>query len=338
VRHRPSVQRAVRIVGAFVLVLAVMLAALPVSIGEAQVSGTTYVSPHYGYTVAWQLPWYVTESETDANGFDVLGLADSQSFVYFSGGRTDGGPAEVIARYADQLASDPDSTGFAPVDDPQCAAGGNGSTIVASCYRFDILDETGAARSIGVLLKVWDLGDGIDLLLEAYTEEALLSSFLPHWHGFEVFAPGMAAPTPSANTCTTEEIHGVSYCMDPALTGRDRGDIIEGVRLGQDTIARYFGDPDLGSIQITGLQGVAPFGDGLLATTRDRSIAVYAGSIVWNGVAPVERIETLVHEFFHIYQNVMTEENDSRVPLWFTEGTAEAVGFLAASNWGDRSG
>ena len=58
---------------------------------------------------------------------------------------------------------------------------------------------------------------------------------------------------------------------------------------------------------------------------------MYAGSEVWNGVAPVERVETLVHEFFHIYQNVMTEENDSAVPLWFTEGTAEAAGFLAAS-------
>jgi len=122
--------------------------------------------------------------------------------------------------------------------------------------------------------------------------------------------------------------------MDPALAERDRGDIIEGVRLGQDTIAAYFGDPDLGNIQITGLQGVSPYGDGLLATTRDRSIAVYAGSVVWNGVAPVERIETLVHEFFHIYQNVMTEENDSAVPLWFTEGTAEAVGFLAAAQIG----
>lgn len=317
-----------------VVLTALLLASVPVATGSAQVSGTTYVSPHYGYTVTWELPWYVTESDTDANGFDVLGLADSQSFVYFSGGETIGNPAEVISQYADQLAGDSGNSGFAPVDDPQCAAGGNGDSVVASCYRFDITGADGALRSFGLLLKAWDLGNGLDLLLEAYTDEALLSSFIPHWHEFGVFGPGEAAPTPSANSCQTEVIHDIAYCMDPALSERDRGDIIEGVRLGQDTIAAYFGDPDLGSIQITGLQGVSPFGDGLLATTRDRSIAVYAGSVVWNGVAPVDRIETLVHEFFHIYQNVMTKENDSPVPLWFTEGTAEAVGFLAAAQIG----
>jgi hypothetical protein len=326
-------ERAVRVACAL-MVVAAMLASVPVSSGAAQVSGTSYTSPNYGYSVTWELPWYVTENETDDNGFDVLGLADSQSFVYFSGGETDGDPAEVIERYAEQLASDPTSSGFAPVDDPQCAAGGNGSSIVASCYRFEITGEDGAARSFGLLLKAWDLGNGIDVLLEAYTDEALLASFVPHWHEFGVFPPGQAAPTPAANTCQTEVIHNVSYCMDPALTERDRGDIVEGVRLGQDTIEAYFGNPDLGNIQITGLQGVSPYGDGLLATTRERSIAVYAGSVVWNGVAPVERIETLVHEFFHIYQNVMTGENDSAVPLWFTEGSAEAVGYLAAAQIG----
>ena len=323
-----------RIVCAVMMLAVAVVVSLPVSSNAAQVSGTSYTSPHYNYTVTWELPWYVTENETDESGFDVLGLADSQSFVYFSGGQTSGGPAEVISQYAEQLASDPTSSGFAPVDDLQCTASGDGVSTAAQCYRFDLVGADGSLQPFGLMLKAWDLGNGVDLLFEAYTEEALLSSFIPHWNAFGVYAPGQIAPTPSANTCQTEMIHGVSYCMDPALTERDRGDIIEGVRLGQDAIAAYFGNPDMGTIQITGLRGVSPFGDGLLATTRDRSIAVYAGSEVWNGVAPVERVQTLVHEFFHIYQNVMTEENDSAVPLWFTEGTAEAAGFLAASQIG----
>ena len=73
------------------VIVASILASVPVATGAAQVSGTTYTSPNYGFTVTWQLPWYVTENETDANDFDVLGLADSQSFVYFSGGETAGG-------------------------------------------------------------------------------------------------------------------------------------------------------------------------------------------------------------------------------------------------------
>ncbi|MEZ4504311.1 MAG: hypothetical protein R2848_00320 [Thermomicrobiales bacterium] len=323
-----------RALSALVVLAALVLASVPVGGVAAQVSGTTYSSPNYGYTVTWQLPWYVTESDTDDNGFDVLGLADSQSFVYFSGGETSGGPAEVIEQYAGQLASDPGSSGFAPVDDPQCAASGDGVSIVAACYRFDLVTESGGRRSLGLMLKAWDLGNGLDLLLEAYTDEALLSSFVPHWNGFGVYPPGQTAPAPSANTCQTEVIHGISYCLDPALSARDRSDIIEGVRMGQDAIAAYFGNPDLGSVQITGLQGVSPFGDGLLGTTRDRSIAIYAGSVVWNNVTPVDRIETLVHEFFHIYQNVMTEENDSPIPLWFTEGSAEAVGFMTVAQVG----
>ncbi|TXG85291.1 MAG: hypothetical protein E6R14_04530 [Thermomicrobiales bacterium] len=323
-----------RALSALVVLAALLLASVPAGGASAQVSGTTYISPNYGYTITWRLPWYVTESDTDANGFDVLGLADSQSFVYFSGGETSGGPAEVIEQYADQLASDPSSSGFAPVNDPQCAASGDGVSSVAACYRFDLVSDGGISQSFGVMLKTWELGNGLDLLLEAYTDEALLSSFIPHWNEFGVYPPGLTVPTPSANTCQTEVIHGISYCLDPALSARDRSDIIEGVRMGQDAIAAYFGNPDLGSVQITGLQGVSPFGDGLLGTTRDRSIAIYAGSVVWSNVTPVERIETLVHEFFHIYQNVMTEENESPVPLWFTEGSAEAVGFMTVAQLG----
>lgn len=327
-------QSAVCVAFAATLLVTALSAGYPVSIASAEVSGTTFVSSNYGYTITWQLPWYVTEDDTDDDGFDVLGLADSQSFVYFSGNETGGDPARVIANYADEIANGAGNSGFAPVDDPQCAASGNGESIVARCYRFDVMNDDGSLRGLGVMLKAWDLGNGIDLLLEAYTEEALLASFVPHWNEFGVFAPGEPAPTPAANSCQTETLHDVAYCMDPALSDRDRSDISEGVRLGQDTIAAYFGDPDLGDVQITGLQGVSPFGDGLLATTRDRSIAVYAGSEVWNGVAPVERVETLVHEYFHIYQNVMTEEGDTAIPLWFSEGTAEAVGFLAAEQIG----
>ncbi|MCA9858934.1 MAG: hypothetical protein KC438_04390 [Thermomicrobiales bacterium] len=329
-----SLATRMRLLGALLIVVPMMFSGYGIPVAHAQVTGTNYTSPHFGYAVSWQLPWYVIESDTDANGFDLLGLADSQSFVYFSGGRTiSPNPQAVIDDYASQLANDPTSSGFQQLDDAQCAAGGNGSTVAVQCYRFDTTGSDGLPVSYGLMLKAWDLGDGIDLLLEAYTEEPLLPSYLAHWNQFDVYAPGVAVPA-SENDCEVEAVNGVSFCFDPTISERDRWDIFEGVRLGKDVIVGYFGDPDLGDVQITGLSSVSPFGEGLLATTRARSIAVYAGSRVWQQMAPIERVETMVHEFFHIYQNAMTDGSTAVVPLWFTEGAAEAVGFMATAQIG----
>lgn len=330
-----SVRRSARLAMVLAILAVTLLGRGGLAGVDAEVSGTSYTSPHFGYTVTWSLPWYVTEVTVDEQGFDILGLADSQSFVYISGGRTgNGSAAEVVDQYAGQMAADSGAVEFLPLNDPVCAMATDGVTGAGACYRFTVGMADGQTQTFGVLLRVWNLGGGVFVLLEAYTDESLLGSYLAHWGAFGVYAEGEPVPVAATTGCASETHHGIAYCFDPELTARDRADIVEGVRLGQRVIELYFGDPAMDDTQITGLQHVSPFGDGLLATTRDRAIAIYAGSEVWRLTAPIERIETLVHEFFHIYQNVMTAERDVAVPLWFTEGSAEAVGYLATSQIG----
>ena len=50
---------------------------------------------------------------------------------------------------------------------------------------------------------------------------------------------------------------------------------------------------------------------------------------MWQALSQIERVETLVHELFHVYQNLMIESAVEPELAWFAEGTADAVGFQA---------
>lgn len=333
--------RAVRCLLALVIV-STMLGSGLLRPAAAEVTGTTYTSPHFGYSITWQTPWYVTEDDTDNNGFDILGLADDQSFVYFSGGKSNAGTsAQVISEYADQISSSSDWSNFQPLPAEQCPLTSTEPDTAASCYSGVQAFSDGSQATVGVFLKAWDLGDGLDLLQEAYVEQDNFATYLPKWQqDFGIYPAGQAVPTSTAGGCDSTVEHGITFCFDTNLPERDRSDITEAVRLGQDVIAQYFGNPDMSGVRINGFSTVSSDGDESLATTLGRSIAVYAGSDVWQGIPPLERVQTLVHEFFHVYQNAMTENSDAIVPLWFTEGTAEAVGFQAVSQLGvtDQAG
>jgi hypothetical protein len=301
---------------------------------RAEVTGTTYTSPHFGYSVTWQTPWYVTEDDTDNNGFDILGLADDQSVVYLSGGKSGASdPSQVIDEYAEQIRSSSDWSGLQQLDAAQCAITPP-SNSAAACYSGEQTFSDGTASQTGVFLQAWDLGNGLDILLEAYIDQSQLAAYLPKWQTFGIYPQGQPVPTSAAGSCDAATLNGIDFCFDANLPERDRDDITEAVRLGQDVIAQYFGNPQMAGVRINGFSTVSADGDESLATTLGRSIAVYGGSNVWQSIPPVERIQTLVHEFFHVYQNVMTENSDAVVPLWFTEGTAEAVGYLAAAQLG----
>lgn len=323
-----------------VRVLLVALFVLPVfatfyvSTVNAEISGAIYTSPNFGYAISWQSPWYATLDETDDSGFDVLGLADDQAMIYFSGGHSNAPtPARVIEGYASQFETADDWANFRQLDATECPVEIPANSA-AACYMGDQTFSDGSQATVGVLLQAWDLGNGLDLLLEGYAEEPVFASYLPKWQQFGIYPPGTAVPTPAAGSCDSLVENGISFCFDPALSERDRSDITEAIRLGQDLIARYFDTSDLSGVRVNGFAAVSSDGPESLATTLNRSIVVYAGSSIWQSLAPIERIQTLVHELFHVYQNVMTEESSAIVPLWFTEGVAEAVGYLAAAQLG----
>ncbi len=183
---------------------------------------------------------------------------------------------------------------------------------------------------LGILLKAWDLGGGVHLLMDAYATEISLSTYLKRWSAFEIAPPGESLPA-SAAGCDVVTTDAATFCFELDVSERDRGDILEGARLGHELIARYFGALDIGVVRVNGYSATW---QGSLAATLDRTIVIYTDSDRWQTVAPLERVLTVVHEYFHVYQNAAKEENWGSVPAWFNEGSAEAVGFLAASTLG----
>jgi hypothetical protein len=71
-----------------------------------------------------------------------------------------------------------------------------------------------------------------------------------------------------------------------------------------------------------------------MASTTRNQIEVFTGGDSWQSAPPIIRIETMVHELMHVYQNALEQELVQTVPLWFDEGTAEALGYLAITQLG----
>lgn len=126
-----------------------------------------------------------------------------------------------------------------------------------------------------------------------------------------------------------ETHHGATFYFDPGTDDLDRYDVIEGVRLGQDIIGLYLGMPSIPNLRIYVLATADEESDTTLASASGTEIRVYTGSETWQVVSPIERVQTLVHEMVHVYQNIMIETAVDPEPLWFAEGTAEAIGYQA---------
>ncbi len=140
----------------------------------------------------------------------------------------------------------------------------------------------------------------------------------------------MAAPIEVSAQARGQEVHnGATFLFDPGVSELDKYDVIEGIRLGQLLIADYFGFPNLANLRITVLGAADDQSDTTLASAYGSEIEVYTGSEVWQSLSQIERVETLVHELFHVYQNQMIESAIEPELLWFAEGTADAVGFQA---------
>jgi len=145
--------------------------------------------------------------------------------------------------------------------------------------------------------------------------------------------PVVAPVSVGAQAIPQEVIYGATFQFDPGVSELDRFDVIEGIRLGQLAIANYLGVPNLPT-QIHVLSVVDDEGDTTLASTFGSQIEVYTGSEIWRSLAPIERVETLVHELVHVYQNLLIENAIEPELLWFAEGSADAIGFQAIFSLG----
>jgi predicted metalloprotease len=72
---------------------------------ESGVSGNSYTSPTYGYSLTWDTPWEVS-GELSEDGFDQLQLSNSVSSVYFEGYAYTGDEAQCLADAIESLSTE----------------------------------------------------------------------------------------------------------------------------------------------------------------------------------------------------------------------------------------
>jgi hypothetical protein len=138
-------------------------AALPIRWSLADVIGTTYTSPTFGYTVTWPATWYfVDESTTD--GVDYLWIASGVSRAQYFGGPALGTPQQELAGMIGGWGSSPGITGFAPMLDAQGAPlrGSDGDSAYAY-YTFTADIGGGQYLDIVARLEVISIRAGISV-------------------------------------------------------------------------------------------------------------------------------------------------------------------------------
>lgn len=115
-------------------------------------------------------------------------------------------------------------------------------------------------------------------------------------------------------------------------------DDIEAVRLGFELADRFFkevlGRTACTRITVRVVGGVLP--EGLAGVYGRDLIQVGAGDPRWTGLASIVKSKIMVHEYFHILQNELSQEYGGPAdqvrasgPTWLREGSAELVAWKA---------
>lgn len=314
------------------ILLSGMLVGIRAPAQAAQSSEESYTSPTFGYSIAWPMPWYQSVEYNDGT-YDTLLLADDVSDVQFSGALLPNVSAQqLVESNADGYRTDSRIASFQQLPAAECAFPTDG---YVACYRFDATFGDGSVAGLVGLFEARALGDGVLLIMIAHVPEPWFAEYLAAWQGFAVAGAGEPVPTAATGTAwETIAIGEARFRIEPEVPALDRDLAIEGIELARRSVQAMTGPLSTDRLTVTVRTGASPFGPDQYAYTKGSAIFVYTGSNSWPLIAPIERVQGLVHEYFHIYQFDRLDDVGTQIPAWFLEGSAEAFGFLVASGLG----
>lgn len=330
-----------RIVLVAILLLPALLG-LPDRQAAAQVSGSTFTSTQYGYRISWPAPFSSFDQAANPPS-EHLTLGDDTSYVYFTASNAYSTAAYAAETFVGFIQTDEDYRNVSDIPEPRCSSGSSLAPAAVRCFQIDRLQESGGAVTEGLLLQTWDLGNELTLIMLASAAVAEFDAYLPLFGQIVITPPGGSSddtiPSGSSNASSapgpsTDTNGGISFSFDAGLSEADRNDAVEGTLLGRDVIGGFVGMDGLDGAQILVSAKASTASQYVMASTRGQQIIVYAGGRSWQDAPSLIRIETLVHELMHVYQNALERNSSTMVPLWFDEGTAEALGYLAISRLG----
>ncbi len=291
-----------------------------------------YTSSSFGYSIAWPMPWYLS-SESNDGTYDTLVLRDDAGLVQFSGARfTNDSLQHVLEINVESYRSDSSFANFEQLPAGDCAYPTDG---LVACYRFDATFSDGSVNALASLFEARSLGEGVMLIMTALVPEPLFAGYLSKWQEFVVAGVGEPIPAPATgNDWEMVEIGGADYRIEPGVAALDRDLAIEGIEFARRTVQAMAEPLSTDRLTVNVQTGASPRGPDQYGFTSDNAIFIYTGSSSWPLIAPIERVQGLVHEYFHIYQFDRLENAETEVPYWFLEGSADAFGFLAVSSLG----
>jgi hypothetical protein len=298
----------------------------------AQSAETSYISPDFGYSIAWPLPWYVSSEYVEPE-VDTVELSDDQSSVQFSGALLgDESIQQAAMGIVDSIRSDPANANVALLDARTCSFPTDGAVL---CYRSDTTLSDGSVVGVTGLVETRLLGNGVVLFMIAGVREPHLAEYLAKWAVFEIAGPGAPVPAIASNgDWEVLSYGGATYRIQPGVSALDRDLAVQGVEYARRSVAAMAGRLSEPRLTVSVLSGASPLDPNQYGLARSKAIWVYTGSDSWPQISPIERLQGLVHEYFHLYQFDRLDLVDTLVPAWFIEGSADAFGYLAVSQLG----
>jgi hypothetical protein len=128
--------------------------------------------------------------------------------------------------------------------------------------------------------------------------------------------------------------HTVRFSISDDVSAQDESYVREGISLAEDYLRDTL-DAEIDDNLVVNVRDTAdPNDDSMLAFANGDFLVVFTGSPYWDLLAPSLRMETVIHEYVHIYQFDALGDDEDDSPMWFIEGMAEYLAFDAIAKLG----
>jgi predicted metalloprotease len=110
---------------------------------SSNVSGNTYTSPDYGYSISWDSTWQVSDEQASA-GYNMVALDNGTSTVYLEGVDSSGTTDDCVASVVDSLEKGDGVSNVAIYKDESGEVSGSSATRSYAVYSFDYAGKNGS--------------------------------------------------------------------------------------------------------------------------------------------------------------------------------------------------
>lgn len=126
----------------------------------------------------------------------------------------------------------------------------------------------------------------------------------------------------------------VRYSISSSVSDEDASYVREGVSLAAEYLDDTLGGEIDDDLVVNVRASADPSDPAILAFASGDFLVVFTGSPYWGTLPPFLRLQTVIHEFIHIYQGDMLGNGEDASPMWFIEGMAEYLAYDAIARLG----